>query len=363
VGGVGASAAEAVRAAERIAADAATRVRRLQDLAGKREVGPTARVSLREIVDGALEVVGPELARDPAAGAPVRIVDRSSRLPAVDGDVAELAQVLVGLLLNARDAMPRGGTVTVASRVDPDGSVELAVMDEGTGIAPEHLRRIFDPFFTTKGSRRGTGLGLSIAANVMRRLGGAIEVGNRPGGGATFTLRFPPPRPEVEEATRPAEPAPAPGAAAAEQPHATRRVLVVDDDIDNLDAMRLVVEQFGHYVEVAELGGDAIERVRAGERYDLVLCDLGLGDTTGWDVAEAIHRLAPATRFYLVTGWAEEIRRDDPRRSHVLRVLPKPLDVDELKRILAEPVSGAAVRPTATARRDAASAGGAPPPA
>jgi hypothetical protein len=82
----------------------------------------------------------------------------------------------------------------------------------------------------------------------------------------------------------------------------------------------------------------------------------------GGEVAAAIHRLAPATRLYLVTGWAEEIRRDDPRRSHVLRVLPKPLDVDELKRILAEPGAGAAARPAAPARRDGASANGAPPP-
>jgi signal transduction histidine kinase/CheY-like chemotaxis protein len=356
------SEADDVRAAERIAAEAAARVRRLQDLAGRREAAPVARTSLRTVVDQAVALATAEL-REGGAGPRVAILDRTAALPDVDGDADELRQVVAALVLNARGAMPRGGTVTVSARPAEDGGVELVVEDEGTGIAPEHLARLFDPFFTTKGTRRGAGLGLSIAANVMRRLGGSICAENRRRGGARFRLRFPRPQrapPEVEA------PAPAPAAAVA------RRVLVVDDDVDNLDAMRLLVEQLGHHVEVAETGGDAIGRVEAGERYDIVLCDLGLGDASGWDVASALHARTPGARFYLVTGWAEEIPRDDPRRGHVVQVLPKPLDIDALKRLLAEPVAApVAAHPspprTAADARPARepSAGGvaAPPPA
>jgi signal transduction histidine kinase len=110
------------------------------------------------------------------------------RLPRVRGYPEDLRCLFVNLLLNARDAMPDGGTVSIRSRVQ--GSlVRILVEDEGIGIRPEHLPRIFDAFFTTKGSR-GTGLGLAMAKNLMHRLGGTIVASNRPKGGACFELCF-----------------------------------------------------------------------------------------------------------------------------------------------------------------------------
>jgi signal transduction histidine kinase/ActR/RegA family two-component response regulator len=335
---------EDLRVVERIASDAAARVRRLQDLARRREDVPDERVDLRAVIANAVELARPH---DPDPALHLTIEVALPPLPPVVGDSVELGHVFVSLLLNGKDAMPRGGRIVVTGSVGGDGAVEIQVADEGTGIPAENLERIFDPFFTTKG-RRGTGLGLSMAAGVMRRLGGDIRAGNRPGGGATFTLRFP----------RDPAPRPARSPRAVQGPTTPRRVLVVDDDPDNLDAMQLVLAQQGHHVEVTDSGLDAVARVEAGERYDVVLCDLGLGDTTGWEVAARLAAIAPSTRVALVTGWAEEIAPDDPRRRHVARVLAKPLDVDDLRAVLHElgareaPPSGASASPGSPSPED-----------
>lgn len=351
---------EDLRVVERISSDAAARVRRLQDLARRREDVPDERVDLRAVIAGAVELARP----DDAHPAPRVAIDVAlPSLPPVVGNAVELGHVFVNLFLNGKDAMPGGGRIAVTGAAAPDGAVEIQVADEGTGIPAENLERIFDPFFTTKG-RRGTGLGLSMAAGVMRRLGGDIRAENRPGGGAAFTLRFP---------RAPPAPAPPPDRSprAAQGPAAPCRVLVVDDDPDNLDAMQLVLGQQGHHVEVTRSGLDAMARVEAGERYDVVLCDLGLGDTTGWDVAARLAAIAPATRVALVTGWAEEIPVDDPRRRHVARVLAKPLDVDDLRTALHElgdreapPLGGggSASPQPAPSREDREGASGSAPP-
>ena len=117
-------------------------------------------------------------------------------LPRVHGTATDLRYVVIDLLLNARDAMPRGGTIRVRG-VTANTKVVITVEDEGTGIPEPYLRSIFRPFFTTKGSQ-GTGLGLSMAYGVMSRMGGSITAANRPQGGAVFTLSFPMPEARAE---------------------------------------------------------------------------------------------------------------------------------------------------------------------
>jgi CheY-like chemotaxis protein len=153
-----------------------------------------------------------------------------------------------------------------------------------------------------------------------------------------FTLRFPPLPAQARRGVSPRAPA-----ATSLERLPPRRVLVVDDDQDNLDAARWILEEMGQHVEVAASGSDAIGRSEAGERYDLVLCDLGMPGLNGWDVALRLREIAPATPVYLVTGWAQELGPDDPRRANVAGILPKPIDVGELGRI----VRGAGSEPLA----------------
>jgi signal transduction histidine kinase len=118
----------------------------------------------------------------------------SPKLPAIQGNPGRLQQVFLNLFLNAKDAMPGGGKLRVATMNGE--SVSVCVSDSGSGIAPEHIQRIYDPFFTTKnspreGQPRGTGLGLSVSYGIIQEHAGKIRVESRPGAGTTFILDFP----------------------------------------------------------------------------------------------------------------------------------------------------------------------------
>jgi signal transduction histidine kinase len=121
-------------------------------------------------------------------------LDLAGDLPPIHGNAGKLQQVFLNLLLNAKEAMPAGGRLRIATLVN--GQVEAVVTDSGSGIAPEHLKRIYDPFFTTKttprpGDRRGTGLGLSVSYGIIQEHAGKIHVQSTVGAGTTFHLEFP----------------------------------------------------------------------------------------------------------------------------------------------------------------------------
>ncbi|WP_338871211.1 HAMP domain-containing sensor histidine kinase [Myxococcus stipitatus] len=174
----------------RIVADASTRLGRLRDYARQQPESPMEPVQLAEVVSDAVEIARGELeSRAAKEGLFLRLEVDVPRLPLVESSSADLRCVFLNLLRNARDAMPRGGTVRVRGQ-RTQGQAVITVEDEGTGIPEEHLHSIFQPFFTTKG-RHGTGLGLSMAHDVVSRARGTLIAANRPEGGAIFTLTFP----------------------------------------------------------------------------------------------------------------------------------------------------------------------------
>ncbi len=183
---------------------------------------------------------------------------------------------------------------------------------------------MFDPFFSTSGTRE-TGLVLSIAYGLMHRLDGNISAANRPGGGSVYTLTFPLTSAQQRREQR--------------RPQQLRRasVLLVDDETDNLEVLEELLEMEGHRVETATSGKAAVERFQRGERYDLVLCDVGMPQMSGWQVVREIRRIAPAARIWLLTGWANEISEHDPRLADVQGVLGKPVDLEELRSLLGDP--------------------------
>jgi CheY-like chemotaxis protein len=312
-----------IRALSRIISDAALVVGRLQDFARQRHDRPLESVDLAAVVGEAIDIVRTGIeGQSSLEGAPIRIQTKLPDMPPVPGIASDLRHVVVNLLLNARDAMPRGGTIRMTAE-HQSKRVVLKVLDEGKGIPGGDLTKIFDPFFTTKG-KRGTGLGLSMARGVLERLGGDITAENRPEGGACFTLSFP----VASQQSRP------PPLRAPSTPPTGRRILIIDDDADNLQATRMAIEMEGQQVDIAQNGRDAIERLRKGKRYDLVFCDLGMPDMNGWRVAREIQDVAPGTTVYMLTGWAQQIAEDDPRRRWVKGVLEKPMTLDDLRFLL-----------------------------
>jgi signal transduction histidine kinase len=174
----------------RIVSDADTRLRHLRDFARQRPERASEQVQLADVIREAVEIARGDIEYCAARqGLSVRIELDVPPLPRVSGEATDLRYVFINLLINARDAMPHGGTIRVrGTRVR--SRIVITVEDEGTGIPEAHLHSIFRPFFTTKGSQ-GTGLGLSMAYGVMSRAGGSITAANRPEGGAVFTLTFP----------------------------------------------------------------------------------------------------------------------------------------------------------------------------
>jgi CheY-like chemotaxis protein len=219
--------------------------------------------------------------------------------------------------------MPQGGTIRVESGVEQD-TVTVRICDQGTGIAPQNLERIFEPFFTTKGPR-GTGLGLSLARKVMETIGGGIAATNQPAGdGAVFTLKF-----SVARLSNS-------GIQAQEHTKCSYsyRFLIVDDDVENLDALKEVLISGGHSVDTAMSGAEALEKLRLRSDYDVVLCDLNMPGTSGSDVARRSSEFASTPEFFIVTGWDAQARSAFPPNSGVSAILTKPIGLADIDRIV-----------------------------
>lgn len=245
-------------------------------------------VDVRAAVESALHLVSKTLE------ARAKLATELDATPLVDANESRIAQVVVNLAINAAQAIPEGAPrdqheIRIATRME-QGAAVIEVSDTGPGVPLEIRPRLFEPFFTTKESE-GTGLGLFVSDDIVKALGGTIEIGDRAGGGALFRVRLPASDPA---ATR------APAAA----PERTRslggrpRVLVIEDDRTLGDLMRgaLVAEC---EVRVASTGEDGVALV-LGQPWDLVLCDLMLGDMTGMDVHERIRKERPGRERSLV---------------------------------------------------------------
>jgi len=309
-----------------IVRDAAKRVGRVHDLSHRQHEEPLELVDLPVVIAEALALTRTELEQHALAeGKNFRLVSNLPALPPVRASPAELKHIIVNLLLNARDAMAQGGTISIEGRRDHDFAV-ITVADGGTGIPEGQLERVFEAFFTTKGSE-GSGLGLSMARGTMARLGGSIAARNRLPFGAELILRFPLASHEQPPAeTHP----PRPGATG----RRSLRVLLVDDDVDCLAVTQAVLEMEGATAATAHSGAEAL-RLLQESRYDLLLCDVGMPEMSGWQVAQETRRAFPAMPIYMVTGWGKDFLSDGSRPSDVDGVLGKPLDLGELRSVLA----------------------------
>lgn len=248
-------------------------------------------------------------------------------LPRLVVESSKVQQVFVNLVTNAAQAIAgtgRPGTVTLRARRFLDG-VAIDVIDDGPGIEPEVASRIFDPFFTTKAEQRGTGLGLPICQGIVREHGGRITVESVAGSGATFTVVLPQGQPQPEP--------PTPDAV---RPVTRRlRVLVVDDEPHILHYMRSTLEAWGHEVEVATDGEEALT-LALTERHDLILTDLRMLRLGGRELYEEIVRRAPsmAPRVFFSTG--DTVRGDTLTFLESLDRpwLHKPFGLAELRALL-----------------------------
>jgi PAS domain S-box-containing protein len=227
-------------------------------------------------------------------------------LPKVKADANQLELAILNLAVNARDAMPNGGVITIAAREDHDENnpsekrhVALSVADTGCGMDEETLKHAQEPFFTTKGIGKGTGLGLSMVNGLAEQSGGRLVLKSRVGEGTTAEIWLP----VAEEAAAPT----LRGEPIVSIPRSSRRlsVLVVDDDLLVLENTAAMLEDLGHAVVEARSGEEALALLRRTRTVDLAIMDYAMPGMTGLQLADAVAAERPGTVLLLSTGYAE----------------------------------------------------------
>jgi two-component system NtrC family sensor kinase len=277
-----------------------------------------------------------------------------SEIPAdlwpIEADLGELELALLNLAVNARDAMPSGGTLRVsaanvaaaeaATLAEPLSGdfVRIAVADTGCGIAPEHLERVFDPFFTTKPAERGTGLGLSQVHGFAKQSRGTAVIRSRPGEGTTVEIYLPRAA-GVEAPVRPLGVA-MPSIAGA--PRDRIRILVVDDNIEVGETTVAILADLGYRARFVIGGAEALRTI-AADPADIVIADMVMPAMSGIELARVLRGECPDLPILLATGYSEAVPQ--ARRAGFPLVI-KPYRADRLDRAIQEMLGGAG-RPVA----------------
>ncbi|MBD0371587.1 MAG: PAS domain S-box protein [Pyrinomonadaceae bacterium] len=242
----------------------------------------------------------------------------------VKGNASELREVFVNLIVNAVDAMPFGGRLSITCE-RADSHWRLRFTDTGTGMTEDVREKIFEPFYTTKGAQ-GTGLGLSVSYGIIERHGGLISVESEVGRGTTFTIDLPAARTAAARSDKPQEQTDTPSLS----------ILVVDDELvvrETLSEMLVVME---HSVASVGSGPEALERLKGGDHFDLVFTDLSMPGMDGWEVAREIRHRWPDVAIALVTGYGKGTEPPSGEKNLIDGVIGKPFDFEEVREVISQ---------------------------
>ena len=318
---------------ERASRRASDLTRQLLTFARKQTVSPSL-VDLNELIRNVDRILHRLIGEDVEM-----VVDLADELPAVRVDPAQLEQVLTNLVVNARDAMPRGGKITIATRLVQatptelgiglgvgariTDFVQLEVRDTGVGMDARTMARVFEPFFTTKEPGRGTGLGLAISYGIVQEAGGAISVSSEPGVGTAVTIHLPPaagsatPIPERRERPRDSTSA--------------ETVLIVEDEPLVRGLAERALKGRGYTVLTAGDGDVALEVARTwGRHIDLLVTDVIMPRSGGRVVAEQLSAARPGLKVLFISGHVDDPRVREAIESRGAAFLPKPFTPNDL---------------------------------
>lgn len=306
----------------------ASLVQRMLAFARKQELNPSS-IELPDLVLNMRELL------QRSVGSGITIDTRFPlNLPPAYIDANQLEMVLINLVVNARDAMPEGGTICIEGQLRALDSAEhraqefvaLIVNDNGTGMNPETLARATEPFFTTKGPGKGTGLGLSMAHGLAEQSGGRMEIASSAGKGTTIELWLP-----LGVSARTAAPAAVIDSEPTTQSPPGLTILVVDDDPLVLDNTAALLEDLGHRVTAVDNGETALEALRRGQAFDILITDQMMPGMTGTQLAKIVKAERPDLPILLVSGYA-----DLSEEGRLLHTLAKPFTQQALSNAMGE---------------------------
>ena len=270
-----------------------------------------------------------------------------TELPAIMANANHLNQALLNLCVNSRDAMAKGGTLTLRTETVPGSEVRqrfqeakeeryvcLTVQDTGIGIDESTQSRVFEPFFTTKPQGEGTGLGLSVVWGIVTNHAGFIDVTSKPGHGTTFQIYLPSPESvgtPLTEFTQLPE--------AAHRMGAGETILFVEDEEKQLHLMRILLERRGYRVLAAKDGAEAVDLyLRHRDEIALVVLDLGLPKLNGWEAFQRMRECQPALKAIFATGLLSTEIEAEMARGKIGGVIMKPYQLDEVLQKIAHAI-------------------------
>jgi len=314
-------------AIENAADDAARIIRQLLGFGRAQALEPQS-VDLNELIAGVESLLAPLIGED------IEIVRGAGDPSAtVLADPTQLELVLVNLVLNARDALPGGGRIEIATEPAVRGGgrwARVRVRDNGIGMDPENLGRIFDPFFTTKEAGRGTGLGLALVHELLEENGGEIEIVSTPGRGTTVNVYLPflgaPSRAAARDEDEPVEP-----------PAGMETVLLADDEEEVLETLRLSLERYGYRVVTARDAEGALEiAAELRDEIDVVVTDVVMPRMSGFELGRRLASISADIPVVYMSGNPDEAIVEGPLPAPAF--LPKPFTPPLLARTIRETI-------------------------
>jgi PAS domain S-box-containing protein len=313
------------------AEDAAATVRRIQTFARKSLAAELELLDVSGLLRDAIEITRTRWQNEARAGG----LNVDVTLNAEDGlltlgNASELREVFVNLIVNAVDAMPQGGSLTICGKRKGE-RLQLQFADTGTGMKEEVRERVFEPFYTTKGVL-GTGLGLAVSYGIIERHQGLISVESKVGKGTTFYIDLP-----QAESTEPEQQENRPPAQVA-----SLSVLVVDDEQFVRETLAEMLEDLDHKVVTVDGGREAVEKV-CSDDFDLVFTDLAMPEMDGWETARAIRAQRPGLPVVLVTGYGATAQPPSGELDLVAGIIGKPFDFEQVIGTIARVCNGAGV--------------------
>jgi signal transduction histidine kinase/ActR/RegA family two-component response regulator len=322
---------------QRAIEDVARTVARMREFYRERDAQLTLeRVEINRAVQQVIELTRPRWSDLPQArGTMVELqpfLDGS--VPEIMGAEHEIRDALTNLIFNAVDAMPNGGSIALRTRqslaADGEPRVLIEVSDTGVGMDEDTRRRCLEPFYTTKGER-GTGLGLAMVYGMVQRHSAELEIDSAPGKGTTVRLNFPAFASSTVSAAK---------ATVAAVVRKRLRILLVDDDPVLIKSLQDTLQEDGHTITATHGGREGIDTFAAaskrGERFDVVVTDLGMPHVDGRKVATSVKEISPTTPVVLLTGWGQRLIATNDAPAHVDKVLAKPPRLNELRAALSE---------------------------
>ncbi len=300
------------------AEDAAATVRRIQTFARKSPVKEFELVDVGSLLNDAVEITRTRWQNE----ARLRALEYEVKLDTEPGQntygsASELREVFVNMIVNAVDAMPKGGRLLITCR-HKDGRLQLNFSDSGMGMQEDVRQKIFEPFFSTKGAH-GTGLGLSVSYSIIERHSGSISVISQPGKGTDFTIDLPAAidEPSLEVLTVVNVEAP------------SLKILVVDDEAPVRETLAEMLLAVNHKVELAGSGQEAVQSLRRGQ-FDIVFTDLAMPEMDGWETARLIRKDWPSVKIILVTGYGPTTPPPAGEEDLVDAIIGKPFDFSQV---------------------------------